>query len=582
MKFDEIVTKLGEFGPYQKRVFFLLSPAAMSCGIQIMISVFNMGVPFHRCAIPEWEQDTWQIQSPDHEQLINLTIPSDTDHLYEGGHSRCTRRYHGNDTTETGQCATFVYDPTTYRSSAVTQWDLVCERRIYRSHARMILMGGLLLGAISTGIIADIIGRKKALMAMVALMAASSIAVSWSPSFVVYIILRFITGFTISGLFLVIFVLGMELVGPKKRMFVGIVVEMFWSVGVMMLGGIAYFVRDWDKLQMIVSFPVLLLLAYWWVIPESPRWLLARGRDQEAEDIIRHAARVNKATLPEKVFDNEAFDEVERQEKFWHIFSSPVLLVRTVILCCNWLVCSMVFYGLSLNSGNLGGSVHVNFQLMAIVEILAYAACVLLLNRLGRKVVHIACMILGGGACLSTIFSVLYAGSAKVWLNIVMALVGKFGAAAAFAIIFVYSAELFPTVMRNSLMGVTCLFARLGGMISPYIADLNNLVDGKFGQALPLLVFGSATVAAGLLCLFLPETLHKHLPETLEDAKMFGRRLGRGNRRQGDFDVEFHVDTPNKNNEDVIQETAPLHGRPNVIYKPSNGNGNGNAATTRI
>ncbi|KAK7476393.1 hypothetical protein BaRGS_00032393, partial [Batillaria attramentaria] len=477
------------------------------------------------CAIPDYEEDTWFIQNSTHAHMLNVSIPLDPQWEDEGGYSRCNVRFHDNVTMETGitQCSRFVYDPSTYKSSVVTQWGLVCERRIYRSHARMILMAGLLVGAISTGIIADIIGRKKALMAMVAMMAASSIAVSWAPSFVVYVILRFITGFTISGLFLVIFVLGMELVGPKKRMFVGIVVEMFWSVGVMLLGGIAYLVRDWDKLQMIVSFPVLLLLGYWWLIPESPRWLLARGRDLEAEDIIRHAARVNKVQLPEKVFDNKTFDEAERKEKFWHIFTSPVLLIRTIILCLNWLVCSMVFYGLSLNSGNLGGSVHVNFQLMAIVEILAYTMCVLLLNRMGRKVVHIACMLLGGGACLSTIFSVLYAGSAKMWLNITLALAGKFGAAAAFAIIYVYSAELFPTLLRNSLMGVTCLFARLGGMISPYIADLNNLVEGRFGQALPLLVFGSATVAAGLLCVFLPETLHKHLPETLEDAKMFGR-----------------------------------------------------------
>ena len=51
----------------------------------------------------------------------------------------------------------------------------------------------------------------------------------------------------------------------------------------------------------------------------------------------------------------------------------------------------------------------------------------------------------------------------QVWLTIVLALLGKLGAAAAFAIIYVYSAELFPTLLRNSLMGVTCLFARLGG-----------------------------------------------------------------------------------------------------------------------
>lgn len=77
------------------------------------------------------------------------------------------------------------------------------------------------------------------------------------------------------------------------------------------------------------------------------------------------------------------------------------------------LVSAMVFYGLSLNSGNLAGNIYVNFELMGVVEIIAYCICLVGLNRLGRKVIHITCMVVGGGACLSTIFTVLYANECE-------------------------------------------------------------------------------------------------------------------------------------------------------------------------
>lgn len=57
-------------------------------------------------------------------------------------------------------------------------------------------------------------------------------------------------------------------------------------------------------------------------------------------------------------------------------------------------------------------------------------------------------------------------------------MIGKLGASAAFATIWVFSAELFPTVLRNSAMGASSLCARVGGMVSPYIADLVNVLLG--------------------------------------------------------------------------------------------------------
>ena len=58
------------------------------------------------------------------------------------------------------------------------------------------------------------------------------------------------------------------------------------------------------------------------------------------------------------------------------------------------------------------------------------------------------------------------------WITVVLANVGKFGVSAAFAVIYVRSAELFPTMARNSGIGSSSMMARVGGMICPYIADL--------------------------------------------------------------------------------------------------------------
>ena len=51
-------------------------------------------------------------------------------------------------------------------------------------------------------------------------------------------------------------------------------------------------------------------------------------------------------------------------------------------------------------------------------------------------------------------------------------MIGKIGASAGFSMVYQYSAELFPTVVRNAGMGSSSCMARIGGMIAPYVADL--------------------------------------------------------------------------------------------------------------
>ena len=58
------------------------------------------------------------------------------------------------------------------------------------------------------------------------------------------------------------------------------------------------------------------------------------------------------------------------------------------------------------------------------------------------------------------------------WVGIVLSNIGKFGATGGFSTIYVFTAELFPTNLRNSVVGTSSMVARIGGIISPYIADL--------------------------------------------------------------------------------------------------------------
>ncbi|KAK7105610.1 hypothetical protein V1264_016969 [Littorina saxatilis] len=78
------------------------------------------------------------------------------------------------------------------------------------------------------------------------------------------------------------------------------------------------------------------------------------------------------------------------------MFTNPTTLIRTLIIFVNWVVVTMVYYGLSLNVGSLGGSIYLNNFLSSLAELIGYCVALAGLGRLGRKWMHCGSMILGG------------------------------------------------------------------------------------------------------------------------------------------------------------------------------------------
>ncbi|XP_069108125.1 organic cation transporter protein-like [Argopecten irradians] len=524
-RFKEVVNIIGEFGLYQKRIYLLICLPSIFSAFIMLNTVFLLGIPQHRCAIPGYPNDTFAVQSPSHKALINRLIPPSTDETLD--YAKCElydRTLDGDDnSTDLKECSDWVYDKTVFINTFTSEQNIVCKDKLGTANSQMIFFFGVLTGAFVLGTISDVIGRKKTLCLSFLLLFGTTLAVSWAPDFITFCILRFLVGASCAGMFMTAFVIGMELVGPSKRVFAGIIVDFFFAIGTVLLGAIGYAFKEWKYIEITCSAPIAMFLLYWWLVPESPRWLISQGRIEEANKIIQKAAKVNKITIPEKILTADSIEEPETG-RLWHLFASRVLLVRTLIIFFNWLVVVMGYYGLSLNTGNLGGDFYVNFMVSGLVEFPAYTLCLILLDRVGRRLLHATCMISGGIACIITIFPMLYADESLEPITITLAMLGKVGISAAFAIIYVWSAELFPTVVRNSGMGASSSCARIGGMIAPYIADLSKVVEGNLGRALPLVIFGGASVVAGVMSLWLPETKSRALPETIEDGKRFGKK----------------------------------------------------------
>lgn len=85
-----------------------------------------------------------------------------------------------------------------------------------------------------------------------------------SPNYITFVILMFLNSMGTSGVYPLAFIIGVEMVGRKKRETTGIVLNYFYALGEALVAPIAYLTRDWVYLQLIVSGPALLFFVYYW------------------------------------------------------------------------------------------------------------------------------------------------------------------------------------------------------------------------------------------------------------------------------------------------------------------------------
>nr|XP_039264740.1 solute carrier family 22 member 21-like [Styela clava] len=522
MKYDDVVQEIG-FGKYQKRAVVLLLLSCIPNGLYVMLSVFIFDIPEHICHVGAHDSNKTNIINA----TFNNYIPWEENDAGETSPSKCkrymwneTENIHNRTTMDCDQGWNYLtkFDETT----AVMEWNLVCGKSWIKPVIISGYMAGTLIGGTIGGTVSDRYGRKVIFLSGLAIQSIFIVLLGFSNNFITMTILYAVAGFGGPINYSGAFIISTELVDRSKRALVGNLANGAFTVGYMMLPAFAYFIVDWRWLCYIIGGLGIIFVPYCWLVPESPRWLIANGKP-EAHSLILKIAKINgKQTNNLDLSQiNAKDDEVNVEESF-----KPTLLDlvrhrsvrnRTFVLAFIWLTVALTYYCISLGTSNLGGNKFINCFVAAGVEIPSFFLVYFSMEKFGRRSTLAFFLVITGISCISAPLLL------KVDKNLMTAcaMLGKLCISGVFSVVYIYSTELYPTQIRNMGLGVLFAIGRIGTISAPYVVFAGE----NAGREIPYITIGCCTILAAVICLLLPETNNAKLPEKMDDIIKQERKM---------------------------------------------------------
>nr|KAG5701350.1 hypothetical protein BaRGS_006124 [Batillaria attramentaria] len=516
MTVEDVLDQLGGYGRFQVLVYIALGLVNMRGAWHVFVTIFTAWAPSHHC-------------SPPANHTLNQSLPWD------------------GELEAWSQCVMYAEPGGDGVPHGNETWDLVCDDNYLTELSVTLYMVGATCGTLFLTPLSDLWGRKTVMLACLWLQAGVGVGLAWTQSAVPFVVLQFFIGITNMTIALCAYVLIVETFDSKTREYPALSLQFFWAGGIMSLSLFAYLLPEWRYLQMTVSLPQVLTVAYFWLLPESLTWLLVKGKINRAKQTILRIIRVNRlppfenldATLkrfesgvpqeksePAKQEKSDSTKDLVKREDSQEsstvldLFRTPRLRMFSIFMFYLYLVNSLAYFGISFSMPSLNGDKYLNFFISGVVEIPAYIICLFCNHRVGRRWPMCVFLVVCAVANTAVIFTPDETddGTDLTALKTTLVMVGKFGITGSYAALYLYGAEIFPTAIRNHAVGLCSFFENIGSIAAPQI-----VYAAKTLTKLPMTVFAVMTVLGAVMIVFLPETHNTPLPHTLREAENRGR-----------------------------------------------------------
>jgi putative MFS transporter len=373
---------------------------------------------------------------------------------------------------------------------------------------------GQLAGALLFSWLAERFGRVPSASAATALMSIMSLACAIAGSFPQLLAYRLIQGIGVGGEMPVAAAYISELSKARGRGKFFMLYEMIFPIGLMatsQVGAVVVPLWSWKAMFLIGGIPGLVITWLLLRLPESPRWLISKGRVAEAELVVKQIEAAC-GVPPHAPAEAGAYGRPERGK--WSEVLAPAYRGRTFIVWTLWATAYFVTNSLNNWMPSLYNTVYrLDLQqalraasMTNVAQVLVLLVCAFCIDRIGRRNWTTACFVIGGAA-----LAILGFAGAQSVLSVMILGTFSYGIIGSVnAVLYLYTAEIYPTRVRAIGTGLATSWLRLASAIGPAVV---GLMVGAEGIRSVFIMFAAISIIGALAALRMIETRARRLEE---------------------------------------------------------------------